>query len=89
MSGRERAGTAIGVQNTMLNGAGSLAPVAFAALVVASSWALSWAALAVCQLAGVALLAPLVAEERARRAERHRRTCKSSGTTPAAEEKNL
>ncbi|MDX6648526.1 MAG: hypothetical protein QOJ97_477 [Solirubrobacteraceae bacterium] len=88
MSGRERAGKAIGVQNTMLNGAGSVAPVAFAALVVASSWALSWGALALCQLAGVALLAPLVAEERARRAERRGRTCKSSQTTPAAQEKN-
>ncbi len=86
MSGRERAGTAIGVQNTMLNGAGALAPVVFAAAVVATSWALSWAALAVCQLAGVALLGPLVGEERERRAERRRRTCKASPTSTAAQE---
>jgi sugar phosphate permease len=86
MSGRERAGTAIGVQNTLLNGAGALAPVAFAALVVASSWAVSWASLAVCQLIGVALLAPLVAEERGRRAERRRRTWQSSQPAPAPQE---
>ena len=86
MSGREHAGKAIGVQNTMLNGAGALAPIAFASAVVATSWALSWIALAVCQLAGVALLAPLVAEERNRRDERRRRTCKASPSTPAAQE---
>jgi sugar phosphate permease len=85
MSGRERAGTAIGVQNTLLNGAAAVAPVAFAALVVATSWALSWSALAICQLAGVALLAPLVAEERGRRAERRSRTWQSSQPTPNPE----
>ena len=86
MSGRDHAGKAIGVQNTMLNGAGALAPVAFAAAVVATSWALSWVVLAACQLAGVALLGPLVAEERDRREERRRRTCKASASTPAAQE---
>lgn len=86
MSGRARAGSAIGVQNTMLNGAGAMAPVAFAAAVVATSWAASWAVLAACQLAGVALLAPLVAEERHRREERRQRTCKASPTAPAAQE---
>jgi hypothetical protein len=72
----------------MLNGAGAVAPVAFAALVVATSWALSWAALAICQLAGVALLAPLVAEERGRRAERRGRTWQSSQPAPAPQETN-
>jgi sugar phosphate permease len=89
MSGRERAGTAIGVQNTILNGAGAIAPVAFASVVVATSWPASWAMLAVCQLAGVAVLAPLVAEERGRRevrrahqrAQRERRTCNASRVT--------
>lgn len=86
LSGRERAGSAIGVQNTTLNGAGALAPVAFAAVVVAWSWEAGWAVLAAAQLAGVAVLAPLVAEERGRRIERRRRTCKASATAPAAQE---
>jgi MFS family permease len=89
MSGRERAGTAIGVQNTILNGAGAIAPVAFASVVVATSWAAAWGLLAACQLAGVAVLAPLVAEERGRRevrrarqiAQRERRTCNASPVT--------
>jgi sugar phosphate permease len=89
MSGRERAGTAIGVQNTILNGAGAIAPVAFASAVVATSWPASWAMLAICQLAGVAVLAPLVAEERGRREVRRahqrgqheRRTCNASPVT--------
>jgi sugar phosphate permease len=88
MSGHERAGKAIGVQNTMLNGAAALAPVAFAAVVVATSWALSWVAVAACQLAGVLVLAPLVAEERGRRAERRGRTCESSAIATAAQETN-
>jgi sugar phosphate permease len=89
MSGRDRAGTAIGVQNTILNGAGAIAPVAFASVVVATSWPASWALLAACQLAGVAVLTPLVAEERGRREVRRarqraqppRRTCNASAVT--------
>ena len=71
LSGRRRAGAAIGVQNTVLNAAGAVAPVAFAAVVVASSWELGWALLAVSQLVGVAILRPLVPEERARRRARN------------------
>jgi MFS family permease len=70
LSGRRRAGTAIGVQNTVLNAAGAAAPVAFAAVVVASSWEVGWALLAVSQLVGVTILRPLVPEERARREAR-------------------
>jgi sugar phosphate permease len=95
LSGRERAGTAIGVQNTVLNAAGALAPVAFAVLVVATSWPAAWALLAVSQVAGVAVLAPLVAEERGRRAARWERlrarsqrpqhgSCKASGEMTAS-----
>ena len=73
MSGRERAGTAIGVQNTILNAAGALAPVGFAWLVVLTSWALGWGLLAAAQLAGVVVLGPLVAEERVRQAARRER----------------
>ncbi|HET8953815.1 MAG TPA: MFS transporter, partial [Solirubrobacteraceae bacterium] len=83
MSGRERAGTAIGVQNTILNGAGAIAPVAFASVVVATSWPTAWALLALSQLAGVAVLAPLVSEERGRReARRSRSTQRGPATLP-------
>ena len=41
MSGRDRAGTAIGVQNTVLSIGGVIAPVAFGAAVVAASWPVS------------------------------------------------
>jgi len=81
MSGRERAGTAIGVQNTILNGAGAIAPVAFASVVVATSWPTAWALLALSQLAGVAVLAPLVTEERGRREVRRARSTRGGPAT--------
>jgi sugar phosphate permease len=80
MSGRERAGAAIGVQNTVHNLAAALAPVAFAALVVATSWPAAWTLLCASQLAGVAVLAPLVGEERRRRAARRERLRTRSGS---------
>jgi sugar phosphate permease len=73
MSGRERAGTAIGVQNTIMNLAGVVAPVAFAAVVVATSWPAAWALLVASQLLGVLVLSPLVSEERERAAARRER----------------
>jgi sugar phosphate permease len=73
MSGRTRAGTAISVQNTVLSAGGALAPMAFAALVVATSWPAAWIALTAFQLGGVLVLGPSVAEERRRRAARRRR----------------
>jgi MFS family permease len=73
MSGRTRAGTAISVQNTVLSAGGALAPMAFAALVVATSWPVAWTALTAFQLGGVLVLGPSVVEERHRRALRRRR----------------
>jgi MFS family permease len=73
MSGRTRAGTAISVQNTVLSAGGALAPMAFAALVVATSWPAAWIALTAFQRGGVLVLGPSVAEERRRRAARRRR----------------
>lgn len=70
MSGRQRAGTAISVQNTVLSAGGAVAPLAFAALVVATSWPLAWSALVLCQLGGVAVLRSSMADERRRRAAR-------------------
>jgi sugar phosphate permease len=87
MSGRERAGTAIGVQNTVLSAGGVLAPIGFAAAVTATSWPAAWALLTVSQLAGVAALAPLVSEERRRRAARRARMAagaRAGGRRPAS-----
>jgi MFS family permease len=74
MSGRARAGTAISVQNTVLSAGGALAPMAFAALVVATSWPVAWIALTAFQLGGVLVLGPSVLEERHRRALRQPRS---------------
>ena len=84
MSGRDRAGTSIGVQNTVLSAAGVLAPVGFAAIVTATSWAAAWALLTLSQLAGVIVLAPLVGEERARRAARAARLATQEAAHAAA-----
>jgi sugar phosphate permease len=71
LSGRFQAGTAIGVQNTVLSAASTVAPVAFAALATVS-WPLAFAVLTVAQAAGVLVLLPLVAEEDVRVARRTR-----------------
>jgi sugar phosphate permease len=73
MSGRERAGTAMGVQNTVLSVFGAAAPIAVASVVSAGSYPAAWAGLALVQAGGVAVLAPLVGEERRRRAAREER----------------
>ena len=73
MSGRKRAGTAMSLQNTILTSAGVAVPLAFAALVSATSWQAGFAALTLAPLAGLVILAPLRDEERARREARHRR----------------
>ena len=73
LSGRERAGTAISVQNTVLSAGGALAPMLFAPLVEATSWSLAWATLTAFQLAGVAVLGASVTEERRRKAARDAR----------------
>jgi sugar phosphate permease len=90
MAGRARAGSAIGLQNTMISLAGVISPVAFAALASGVSWPAAYAALAASQLAGWRVLRPLVAEEdgrRADRAERLRRQARPRprrGTDPAS-----
>jgi sugar phosphate permease len=78
MSGRERAGTAIGVQNATLVAAGAPASVAFAAAVTAAGWPVAWSLLAVAQVAGILVLGPLVPEERARRAARRKRLAREA-----------
>lgn len=50
LSGHARAGAAVGVQQSALNGAAALVPVVFAAIVAASSWQAGFALAAICPL---------------------------------------
>ena len=59
LAGRVRSGAAIGLQQTVLGGAGIVSPVLFAALVSATSWHAAFAVAAVVPLAGVWTLLPL------------------------------
>jgi MFS family permease len=58
-AGRRRSGAAIGLQQTFLSAGSIVAPIAFAAVVHASSWRVAFAAAAASPLAGYALLSPL------------------------------
>jgi sugar phosphate permease len=73
ISGRARAGTAMGLQNTILAVGGALAPVLFGVLVQASSWAAAFALVALAPLAAAVILSPLEGEEEERIADRERR----------------
>ena len=59
LAGRARSGTALGFQQTSLSIAGTVAPIAFAALAEAVSWRLAFAVAAVLPLIGVVVLAAL------------------------------
>jgi len=58
-AGRRRSGASIGLQQTFLSGGGIVAPIAFAAVVHATSWRVGFALAAVSPLVGYALLSPL------------------------------
>lgn len=66
LAGRDRVGTALGLQGTIMRVISAGAAVGFGGLVAASSWPAAFALLALLPLAGWLLLAPLVAEEEAR-----------------------
>jgi sugar phosphate permease len=73
LSGRDRAGTAIGLQQTVMRLLSAGAGVAFGALVATTSWTAGFLILAVTPLAGWLVLAPLEPEEEGRIAEREAR----------------
>ena len=66
MAGRERAGTALGLQGTVMRVPSTVAGVAFGALVAASSWGVAFGVLTLLPVAGWWLLRPLVDEEEGR-----------------------
>lgn len=63
LAGSVRAGTAFGLQNTILFFSGGLSPVLFGALVNATSWRAAFATLPLTSFAGWLVLRPLEAEE--------------------------
>jgi len=82
IAGRARAGTAMGLQGTIMRLPAAAVGVAFGALVVSTSWALAFAALAALPLAGWALLAPLAPEEERRIAAREALRAKVPSSSP-------
>ncbi len=73
MAGRERAGTALGLQGTIMRVVSAGAGVGFGALVAATSWPAAFALLGLLPLGGWLLLHPLVEEEEQRARARERR----------------
>jgi MFS family permease len=63
ISGRARAGTAMGVQNTIIAVGGAAAPAAFGTLVEAAGWPAAFATLAVMPVLAWLVLGPLEGEE--------------------------
>lgn len=66
LAGRERSGAALGFQQTALGLGCMVAPVAFAAVVQATSWSVGFALLAVLPLGAFATFGPLLSAERAK-----------------------
>ena len=73
MAGRAQAGTALGLQGTVMRGLSAGAGVGFGALVAATSWPAGFALLALFPLAGWWVLRPLADEEEDRILARERR----------------
>jgi len=73
MSGRERAGTAMSLQNTLVSVLGAAAAPAFGLLVDLASWQVAFLAAAAVAAAGGLVLRPLETDEERRAAARARR----------------
>jgi len=70
ISGGAQAGRAMGLQNTLMRGAGAAAPLLLGTLAASVSWQLAFLVMGLAPLAGAALLGPLVADEDRRRHDR-------------------
>lgn len=73
LAGRERAGTAMSLQNTLVSLLGALASPAFGALVDAASWPAAYLLFALTPVLGWVVLGPLESEEEHRADARARR----------------
>lgn len=73
ISGRDRAGVAMSLQNTVVAVGTTVAPVAFGLVVVATSWAPAFALVALAPAAAFVVLAPLEGDESDRNARRELR----------------
>ncbi|HWH92993.1 MAG TPA: MFS transporter [Baekduia sp.] len=80
IAGRARAGTAMGLQNTIVSVGGTVAPAAFGALVHYAGWATAYASAAVGPVIALALLAPLQHDEARRARERAARLARAAAT---------
>jgi sugar phosphate permease len=83
IAGRQRAGTAMGLQNTVVSLGSTLAPAAFGALVHAAGWSVAYASAALGPVIALALLAPLQRDEARRAADRTARILAASTSTRA------
>ncbi|PTL59400.1 MFS transporter [Paraconexibacter algicola] len=72
ISGRDRAGVAMSLQNTIVALGTTVAPAVFGLVVASTSWALGFALVAVAPALAVVVLAPLEGDETARNARRER-----------------
>jgi len=70
ISGRDRAGVAMSLQNTIVALGTTVAPAAFGLVVASTSWALGFALVALAPAAAVVVLAPLEGEETERNTRR-------------------
>jgi MFS family permease len=73
ISGRRQAGKAMGIQNTAMRVVAAGVPVGLGVLATAVSWHAVFAVMGLAPLAALALLGPLVEDERRRRREREAR----------------
>jgi sugar phosphate permease len=83
IAGRRRAGTAMGLQNTIVSVGGAVAPTAFGALVHAAGWSTAYAAAAIGPVLALALLAPLQHDEARRARERDARLAGAAAAAAA------
>jgi sugar phosphate permease len=84
ISGGAQAGRAMGMQNTLMRGAGAVVPVALGALAAHGSWRATFLVMGVAPLLGRALLGPLVDDEDDRRRAREARLSARSSPSPSA-----
>jgi len=70
IAGRQRAGTAMGLQNTVVSLGSTVAPAGFGALVHAAGWSAAYGTAALGPVMALVLLAPLQQDEARRAADR-------------------